>query len=335
MAFAGVLDIFNSDAFQLTNMTEAINRLPYVPGRAGSLGVFEETGVTTTSVMIEEMNGELSLVPNTMRGAPPNQNKSGKRRARSLVIPHLPVEDTILAAQLQNVRAFGGSQLQGLAQVRDQKLSEMASMLDATVEYGRIGAIKGVILDADGTSVIYDLFDEFDRVQESVDFVLGTSGTDVKGKIMEAKRHIEDALGAMTYQRIHCYCGNDWFDKFTSHQAVREAWNRWQDGSFLRQDNRSGFEYCGVWFENYRGKVGGVDFIEADEAHFFPIGVPNLFKTYFAPGDFLETANTPGLPRYARSQPLDYNKGLKILVESNPLSICTRPEVLVKGTTSN
>lgn len=335
MAFAGMIDIFNSDAFRMVSMTDAINRVPYVPGLAGQLGIFRETGITTTSVMVEEQDGNLALVPNTLRGAPPNQNRSGRRRARSLVVPHLPLEDVIMASQVQNVRAFGGTQLQALEQVRDQKLSEMSSKLDATVEYGRIGAIKGVILDADGSTVIYDLFDEFDRTQESVDFVLGTGSTDVKGKILEVKRHIEDGLGANVYTRVHCFCGSEWFDKFTSHQSVRDAWNRWNDGAFFRQDNRKGFEYCGVWFEAYRGRVGGVDFVETDEAHFFPVGVPDLFRTYFAPGDFLETANTPGLPRYARSQPMDYNKGLKVLVESNPLSICTRPEVLVKGTTSN
>jgi hypothetical protein len=34
--------------------------------------------------------------------------------------------------------------------------------------------------------------------------------------------------------------------------------------------------------------------------YFFPVGVPGLFRQYNAPADFVETANTIGLPRYAK-----------------------------------
>jgi hypothetical protein len=33
------------------------------------------------------------------------------------------------------------------------------------------------------------------------------------------------------------------------------------------------------------------------KAYFFPVGVPGLFRQYNAPVDFVETANTIGLPR--------------------------------------
>lgn len=31
------LDIFNNDAFSVVSLTDAINKLPYVPGQAGRL----------------------------------------------------------------------------------------------------------------------------------------------------------------------------------------------------------------------------------------------------------------------------------------------------------
>ena len=43
-----------------------------------------------------------------------------------------------------------------------------------------------------------------------------------------------------------------------------------------------------------------VDFTDASKAYFFPVGVPGLFRQYNAPADFVETANTIGLPRYAK-----------------------------------
>jgi Phage major capsid protein E len=60
------------------------------------------------------------------------------------------------------------------------------------------------------------------------------------------------------------------------------------------------FEYCGIVFEEYRGRVGTGDFTDASKAYFFPVGVPGLFRQYNAPADFVETANTIGLPRYAK-----------------------------------
>jgi hypothetical protein len=330
-----LLNIFTGDAFSMISLTDAINKMPFVPGRVGALGIFDSSGITTTTVTIEEQSGIVSILPARLRGEPPTQNKSGKRTMRSLNVPHFPLEDALMASEVQNVRAFGGTELQGVESKRNERLAAMAVKHDVTLEYGRIGAVKGTVLDSDGTTVLFNLFTEFGVSQDTVDFVLGTSSTSMKLKCHAVKRYIESALGASTYRYIHALCGKDWFDKFVTHDEVKEAYYRWQEGSFLRSDQRKGFEFCGIVFEEYVGSVGGVDFVAAGEAHFFPVGVPGLFKTHFAPGDFLEAANTVGLPRYSKSELMDYGRGVKILTESNPISYCTMPKVLVKGTTSN
>ena len=101
------LDIFSSSAFSMVALTDAINKMPYVPGRIGQLGLFREQGVSTTSVMIEEREGSLNLVETTARGAPAIQNTTNKRKARSPTVePAPPAIDTaaIYAARNQNVR---------------------------------------------------------------------------------------------------------------------------------------------------------------------------------------------------------------------------------------
>lgn len=336
-----ISSVFDSDVFKMDTMTAAVNKMPYVPGRIGRLGIFEESGVSTTTVIVEEQSGTLSLIPNTPRSAPPNQNAMGKRKARSFVAPHLPIEDTVLASEIQNVRAFGSSsQLQGLESVRDDKLRTMAAKLDATLEYHRVGAIKGVVLDADGTSEIFDLFDKFDVTQTEVDFLLGTSTTDILGKCTAVAGAIEDELGAAVYNHVHAVVGKTFFQRFIAHDKVREAYKYYQQQGKnmnpLREDLRyQGFEFGGIIWEQYRGSVGGVGFVADSEAHFFPVGVPGLFITRYAPGDFVEAANTLGLPRYVKSERMEYDRGLKLLLESNPVNLCTRPKVLVKGTTGN
>ncbi len=332
------LDIFTSDAFSMVSLTDAINKMPYVPGKIGRLGLFREQGVATTSILIEEREGSLTLVETTARGAPAVQNTTGKRKARSLTVPHIALEDTILADEVQNLRAFGSeNDLAGVQQVVNDRLAEMAVKIDATLEHLRIGAIKGQILDADGSTVLYDLFTEFGVSQHAeIDFDLDAAtpaAGAVKKKCHMVKRKIEDELGATPYEHIHALCGSAFFDDLITHPEVTEAYNRHLDGLFLRQGQaRGSFEYAGIVFEEYRGKVGSVDFTDTNKAYFFPVGVPGLFRQYNAPADFVETVNTIGLPRYAK-QAVDtqFQRWVTLHVQSNPLPICTRPRVLIRG----
>jgi hypothetical protein len=72
---------------------------------------------------------------------------------------------------------------------RNSSLSEMATKMDATLEHLRIGAIKGQILDADGSAVIYDLFTEFGvTAHTEIDFDLDNASP-APGHQEEVPRH--------------------------------------------------------------------------------------------------------------------------------------------------
>ena len=75
-----------------------------------------------------------------------------------------------------------------------------------------------------------------------------------------------------------------------------------------------------------------MDVTDAAEAHSLPVGVAGPFRQYNAPADFVETANTLGLPRSAK-QAVDgqFARWVMLHVQSNPLPICTRPRVLIRG----
>ncbi len=331
-----ISNLFSGEAWSMMTMTQAINTMPFVPGRIGQMGLFEAAGVATNHIQIEEENGVLSLIPSKARGEAPTQNAHGKRKMRYLGIPHFPLADTLMATEVQGVRVLGGTELQGWEAERDKRLASMAAKHDATLEYGKLGAIKGRVLDADGVTVLYDLFAEFGVNQTTVDFLFGTttgSGR-LKKLVLGIKRTIEGALQNGVYSQIRAVCGKNWFDAFTTHPEVVDAYNLWLDGQYKRDDQRKGFEIWGVVFEEYVGAIGGTPFVADAECHFFPTGVNGLYKTWFGPGNFLESANTIGLPRYAKSEPMKWNRGVELLTESNPIHLCTKPSVLVKGTSS-
>lgn len=333
-----MVDIFNQDAFGVVSLTAAINKIPHKPGQVGSLGIFEERGVATTSVAIEEKDGVLYLVPNTKRGAPAKQNETSRRKARSLVIPHLPAEDRITADEVQGVRAFGTTdQLQSVQQVVNERMLTMSNSLDVTIEHLMLGAIKGTILDSDGSTVIYNLFTEFGVSQAAeVDFDLDNANPAdgvLRKTCAGVLRTISTNLGNATIRGAHAFCGSTFFDQLVAHPEVRETYLNQAQAAELR----GGYygervTFGGITFEEYRGSIGGTDFIAATKCHIFPVGVPGLFKLYFGPADYVETVNTIGLPKYMK-QAADtrFNKYVDLEAQSNPLPICTRPKALIKG----
>lgn len=325
------LDVFEQDAFSVQSLSAAINEQPHVPGRIGQLGLFDESGITTTSMMIEKDGATLKLVSASERGAPGNTVKKDKRKMVSFPSVHLQEDDSILADEIQNIRAFGSeSDLQAVETIVNQRLAKMRRQLDATLEYHRIGAIKGKVLDADGSTELLDLFTAFGLTQQSVDMDLGTAATKVKTKVLQAITKVEDKLGGTPMMGFRVFCGATFWESFIEHSAVTTAYERWSDGDFLRQDPRAAFPYGGATWERYRGKVGGVSFVGDDEAYMVPEGVADMFVTNFSPADYMEAANTVGLPYYAKQELMRMNKGVDLEAQSNPITICTRPDAVIK-----
>lgn len=331
-------DIINGDAFSLTSLTTTVNNVPFVPGFIGGQGIFREYGVATTSIQIEQKGTVLRPIQSSPRGAPPAQREADKRNMRALNVVRLAKEATVYADEVQGVREFGSTnQMQTVEQVIRQKTAPVVLELDMTLEMHRLGAVKGIVVDADG-SVLYNLYDEFGIDEpDDVNFALNTGGTDVKGKCAALRRSIVTSLEMgpeMPTMKIVGLAGDDFFDKFTGHSTVKTAWERWNQGQALRDDfTFNWFHYAGISLYNYRGTNDDSPLsIASDEAHFYP-AVPGLFECPFGPADLMETVNTLGLPRYAipGRDPSGKNRFASVEIQSNPLAFCTRPQVLRKG----
>lgn len=328
-----MLDVFKADAFSTASLTAAINKAPYKPGRLGALGLFKPVPITTTTAQVEEREGKLSLLMTSPRGVIPQVNTRSDRKMRSLIVPHISAEDNVWADEVSGIRSFGSeTDVETVSELVANRLEAFRQSVEITHEYHRIGALLGNVLDGDGSTVLYNLFDEFEITEAEVEFVFGTD--DMKMKSLEVIRKVEDALGATPYQYIHAFCGDEFFDNLISDATVRDIFRAYQDsGRFGLTQQRGGFEFAGIVWENYRGKIGNVDFIPTDKARFVPIGVPDLFHAIYAPANFVETVNTPGKPVYAKQKAKDWDMGVDILIQSNPLHVCNRPGTLVTGTT--
>ncbi len=345
-------DFYNSDAFSLVTLTAVINDEEHVPGRAGELvfgGIGE--GVATTSIDFELNPETLGLIPTSARGGPAPVNGQDKRTLKTVGIPHVKLEETISAGQIQGVRELGSMDtLRGARSVVDGQMRKQSRRHDLTLEHFRLGALSGIVLDSDSTELVnlFTLFGVTEKVF-SFDSVFIPSADQaetlvtVRRKCNDVVRYMKRNLGGAwnSGARVWSFVGDNFFDKLieTVGQTNKgfEAAERKLGDSYVN----GVFEWGGVFFENYAGTndatktSAGTVGIDPDEARFFITGVPGLYQETYAPGDFLETVNTLGLPRYAKVAATDnMNRSVTLHTQQNPLPMCLKPATLVKGTST-
>lgn len=344
-----MLNLFEGDAFSVVRLTQAINDISFVPGRLAELGLFEVDNVDVTTITVEKKGDLLVIVPPSQRGGPGSSiGKTESRDLRALIIPHFELEDSVYAEEVQGVRAFGTeNQLETVIGKVSNRLRMHSRSYAATEEHARMGAIKGIVTYADGSTL--NLFTEFGvAANAEIDFDLDNAAP-VDGILRQrcatVIRQVSGILGGLPFTGLHALCGDAFFDDLLNHKEVRDTYKGWNEAQILRESyigpNRSSygiFEFGGIVWENYRGanipgaKDGAVQtFIGADKCHIFPLGVPGLFKTAYAPADYEETVNTMGERLYARQYPMANGKGRHLDSQMNALQYCSRPKSLISG----
>lgn len=335
------MDIFNSSAFSMTSLTGAVNKVGYKPQLLGSLNIFEPMPVRTRTVFVDRREGKLTLIPSSPVGAPPKELVVDPRNAVPLKTTRLAEGFTLYAEEIQGIRAFGSET--EFAQVQAEYLKRMASVrddMDLTHEFHRLGALQGLLLDADGTTVIYNYFTEFGVTEApAINFDLGNANPAtgaIRLKTAEVIRSMSrSAGGAFTPgTTIHALAGDGFYDALITHSEVEKTYQNWAAAADLRQDRTwQAFTYGGITWHNYRGTDDNSTVaIDPDEAKFFPVGAKDVFKKAMAPAEFGPYVNTLGQDTYAMNIPdRDRQAWTRGELYSYPLYFCQRPDVLRKG----
>ena len=325
--------------FTPVELTEAVNKLPVMPLRMRSL--FAQKSIRTTSVAMDIRQGRLVLVSNQDRKDPAQEmhGRGSKKGTKILGSAHLPLSDTVSPDDIQDVRGFGATEPVSAVTVINDKMTDLKNSVSMTTEFHRLGAVKGIIYDADGTTVLHNLFQVFDITQKKLNLVFPKKDPvfdPITKLILDAKRWSEDKLGGNPAQRFEALVGADFYDMLTGHKLIREAYNAWNAavGGFGDNDFRKrGFTWGGVTWIEASETVAGRKLVEPAKAHFYPVGV-DIFIQYNAPANWIETVNTLGNEFYARMDEKPHGRGYRLEVQSNPLTICTYPEALIEITAS-
>lgn len=261
------------------------------------------------------------------------------------MVPHFEIDDAINADEVMGARAFGtADQLEYFAGKVAERLNQAFDSFYVTEEYCRMGAIKGIVTypdNEDGTASrpALNLFDEF-GITAPAPVPFDFEGPD--GALLQLAtsviRMTGDALGGATADRVHAFVGDEFYDAMLGSAEVRDSYKGTSQAEWLcEQRVKLGgaswgvFEFGGIVWENYRGQVGTEAFIEPDEARFFPVGVPGLFQSVYAPADYVDAVNLLGKRLYSKQWVPSNGKRVEMESQMNALQICTRPACLLRG----
>ncbi len=336
------LDIFNQDAFKLTSMLQAIRAVDYQPQRLGQMGIFTPNPVRTEAVSIEKRGETLALIQTSQRGSAPDSRDTENRDIRNFNTVRIAKRDRIAASELANIRAFGTESefMQVQAEIA-RRLSGPVGLeteVELTLENMRLGAVQGIVKDADD-SIIIDWFSEFGVTQPTeIDFDLDNatpaSGAVRKKSAQVVRAMMKAAKGVwLPGTRVHAFCGDDFWDDLTAHKEVRETYLNTQEASDLRRGTAyEMFNYGGITWENLRGMDDGSVSVGTDKAVFFPVNAPGAFLEVFSPGEQFEQIGQLGERIYPMIVP-DRDRDMYADIEaySYPLHVCTRPLMLQRA----
>ncbi len=188
---------------------------------------------------------------------------------------------------------------------------------------------------------------EFSVSRTAVDFVLGTSTTEVLAKIEVVIQAVHDGMGGNgVFSGIIVPCDTTFFNSLIKHASVKAAYTyqretqgqdpirgRLAAGGSVMPNGRE-FYFGGVTFKEIRDSYAGSSIVTSNEGVAVPTG-SDMFKTYFAPAERFGLVNTAGEKMYAFQQAATDGTKITVETESNHISALLRPQACVRVYTSN
>ncbi|MAY63993.1 MAG: major capsid protein E [Rhizobiales bacterium] len=335
-----VTDIFTQNGWGVIEyQEEVVENVDFKPQLLGELGIFEPLYSRSSTIAIAAADKTLTLIPTSATGEAPQELIPKGARVKKFDASRLAKGSTVFAIEMAGVTALPFElQTKEVSEEITDRTAQILDDLELTWEHMRFGAIQGKVLDADGTTVLVNWFQEWGIAEPAeVNFALTTPGTDVRKKCRDVKRAMQKAAkGAWTpATRVAGLCGDDYFDALVNHPQIKETKLGTERAPMLEDiEGYSAIEIEGITFINYRGtddesKIA----IGTDKVRFFPVG-KGFFKAGFAPAnEFKPYLNQRAREYYGLilADTSGRDAWDRVELYSYPLMICTRPGTLLSG----
>ena len=338
MAYPSIID-----PFRLAQDTRAILKQPNVWSKTKDMNLYQTVASTQTVIQVMERNRILYIFDPQERGSSPTRLTQISRNLYSIPILHYYTEMSIRGSDVQDrVDLLTGMKTMGMDEAIADAMQYQRMSHSINMEYAGLCAfLKGVLVASDSTEHL-NVFEIFGLTQKVIDFELSNVSLDVRAKCMEVARHIELNLRGDISNGKQAFVSPLFMDALSKHPQVEKAFANTQlAADRLGGDVRNGFQFGGINFVEYNALMPDLagntrKFIEDNLAFAFPLGTRDTFFMYYGPPDLnsINMANVAGQEVYALTVPDPLGKCVSLHVESDPLPLCRRPEVLVKLTMS-
>lgn len=329
--------------FEVQDWTQEINVVPNQWGTIGQMGIFSEESVAEHVVVFEEIIKNGAVIVDRVRGDRAQVGKDATRKLHTFAVPHFPYDDAISPQDLQGKRAYGSaSDAETLDAVRARKMERIRQNHAWTLEVARAQAITAGTVYAPSGTVVQDWNTEFGVTRKSVDFLLGTAGTEVNEKVNEGITHIVTNANGETVTGTVVLCSATFFTKLIKHASVKSAYQYYSSTQEPARQRLGGamtmhreFIHGGTRFVEMLDNFNGTALIPDGKAYMLPTGTQNAFKTYFSPANRFGLVNTLGEQVYMFESADGKGTKIEIESESNFVNALLRPQLVVEFTSSN
>lgn len=344
-----IRDYFNS--FKQTDFVDSVTQIGNQYGYINSRNYFNIKSTNQTAIVFDVDKTTTTLLPQVNRGDKSStQGREHAVNTLALKLAYFKHDDRLTNEDIQGWRAPGRTDSETYARATAEKLTDMRRVWDQTKEYMSLQAIKGICKSPDGITIV-NSFTEFGVSQSSVDFLLGTSTTDIDSKIATLKRTMSRNIqngGGMS--GVEILVDPTFFDRLISHPNMKNAYQYYlNSGKQELRDDLSdymtwgimdSFEHRGVRFISYDATFNLPNAttelaFAANTGTAYPLGVPDLFRGYNGPSVKLSEANQPGQELFMRTYLDPRDEFVDFELEAAPLLFCTRPASLIAVSSSN
>lgn len=332
---------------KVADLSAEINVIPNQWGIINSMGLFRNEYKSQKTVLVPRNTEEESILVDRNWDERNSVITGNKRDVLPVVIPHFPADDAITPNDVDGMVDWdslmqGGNAPMTVEKVRMEKMERLRRAHALTLERARAQLVKDGSVYAPNGTVVTNFYTEFGVARETVFFDLASTTVNPLVHAEEAYAKVQDNYqSGEVITEFVALCSSSFFTDLVTNPFVYESYQYFAqtqgtavlNGRLTAQglglDARARmFYYGGIWFIEARGKLGGVDYVEADKAYMFPLGTDS-FRTYFAPANRFSTVNRAALESYMFEYRNEKDDIIEIMSETNFVNALLRPQAVI------
>lgn len=329
------------DLFKIRVLTAALNAL-----KSPSMKIYNrifknrEHMEPSDRLAFEVISGSEKILKNISIYAPAEVTDKTGRKIVTLTAPRLAQKRFIHTAELNALRAYGKQF--GLEQMKTRIAREQVDMrgiMDRTLEYWAVNALKGKILDSDLETVLVDYnMPASHQITLAGNNLWTSASSDPVNRLRTLKKLIEDDSGAAITGWLG-YMGSDVMDALLQHTKVRELL-KYGKGVQVAENGKI-TKLSEVELDEYNGSFlddNGTRRRFIDEKYFMLIGLcADLVDVPYAPivdskasgGVGNIDAKGNGALYFSKSWEVEDPSGRWVKAETRPLPVLQRPGAVI------